>query len=310
MGQPQPPGTALHAASRIWSCFLAQTPTFPGAGRRREHTWLTPSACAGPTSGSGRAAPCSSRCFALLLCFPEVHFRPAIGGDEAVTGAGSAPRRGVWQRGTKQCPGAAQAARGESGPAPEVGVGQGWGSVTCRHRDERCCVRICACRRALRHRCWAWRPSPTLALDSQACTLSRLQEGGGDCGAEASPVVGGAQLNLQQHRGGRHWEGIGAEAPALSPVTKTARDHVKSSAGPTRCSSAGTGGCRCEHNFSRCCWALWELEGCDLSVSLWLLRTAPTLLPAGSGLLLICRQLHRCPSCCGKRPGGLFPAAA
>lgn len=111
VGQPQPPGTALHAASRIWSCFLAQTPTFPGAGRRREHTWLTPSACAGPTSGSGRAAPCSSRCFALLLCFPEVHFRPAIGGDEAVTGAGSAPRRGVWQRGTKQCPRAAKAAR-------------------------------------------------------------------------------------------------------------------------------------------------------------------------------------------------------
>lgn len=54
----------------------------------------------------------------------------------------------------------------------------------------------------------------------------------------------------------------------------------------------------------RCCRALWELEGRDLSVSLWLLRAAPTLLPAGSGLLLFCRQRHRCPSCCGKRPWG------
>lgn len=54
----------------------------------------------------------------------------------------------------------------------------------------------------------------------------------------------------------------------------------------------------------RCCRALWELEGRDLSVSLWLLRAAPTLLPAGSGLLLFCTQRHRCPSCCGKRPGG------
>lgn len=209
-------------------------------------------------------------------------------------------------------------------------MGQGWGRLPtrdeCRGAVPLCLLSAAGCPAAV----WThpgggvgarvpWGESRPLgrAPGSRARTLSYPQGGGGDRRAEprvsfegtAQPAAALGDSVLAPADQARH--GVGSPQPPqpyLSPVSKKSA--------PTSMSKPGLGHPRAAAhcNYGVPCTASHRhcpqgLGGCTLSVSPWLPPpcAAPAPLPAGSGLLPVCKWLRKHPSCWGERLGGAEP---